>query len=178
MRNFLFDQIRQAAVTAGIPEEAVLLNPEDPDDMTLPSLRVDVRWETQRLAKAGGVIGKFGSLADPAKSRTLRRKRYRVGQPVTVTLWTEDEPGFDALCEVFVKSLPRSFADAAGNRVTCTVDRAEWGGFTSALVEVLKKWSKVYHIVFAFMITEDTDTPWILDVTPNATYREAQRDES
>jgi hypothetical protein len=176
MRNFLFDLIIEAAAAAGIPEGAVVLNPEDADDITLPVPRIDVRWETQRLNKAGGVVGKFASPAEPERKRTLRRRLYRVRQPITVTLWTNDESTFDTLCESFVRALPRQFADPSGNRVTCSVSSADWRGFTSALVEVLKKWSKVYHIEFSAMLTDDTETPWILDVTPNATYQEAGRE--
>lgn len=171
MRNFLFDRIRQAAVAAGIPETAVVLNPEDPEDITLPVPRADVRWETQRLTKVGGFVGKMPSPADPERMRTLRRRLYRVQQLVTVTLWTDDETAFDVLCTAFVQALPRSFADPVGNRVTCTVASANWGGFSSALVEVLKTWSKVYHIEFSAMLTADTESPWILDVTPNVNHQ-------
>lgn len=176
MRNFLFDQIKQAAATAGIPEDAVVLNPEDADDITLPVPRIDIRWETQRLNKMSGFVGKFASLAEPERTRTLRRKLYKVQQPVTVTLWTDNESFFDVLCESFVRALPRRFADPSGNCVTCSVTGAQWGGFTSSLVEVLKKWSKVYHIEFNAMLTEDTETPWMLEVTPSATYQEAGRE--
>ena len=92
---------------------------------------------------------------------------------VRAVIRADDEAWLAAFAEAFLLALPKRGADARGNRVTVSVDKAEYGGFTRRMVEAFTKRSKTFHVTFTGMATRDSDIPLIRDVTFTPTYREA-----
>jgi hypothetical protein len=163
MRNFYQTQIEQAASTAGL--STVLVNPEDPSDLALPLPRIDIAWKKEKLTPQGKKLAR----ASTETTRVIRSVIYEVKQPVTVCIMTDDAITLDETARRFLIALPKSFADPHGNVVTCKAQEATWGGFTSELVEVLKTWSKTYHITFTSLITKDKAHAWVKEIDPQIT---------
>lgn len=161
MRNFYQSQIEQAASVAGL--SSVLINPEDPSDLALPLPRIDVTWLKEKYTR----IGKKIAVSGDEKNRKLKAAVYRAEQGTTVSIMTDDKGSLDEMAKQFLLALPKTCADPQGNVVTCSVNQAEWGGFSSELVEVLKTWSKAYHITFTRLITKEVAHPWMKDVSPS-----------
>lgn len=163
MRNFYQSQIEHAATAANLT--TVLVNPEDPSDIALPLPRIDIVWKKEKLTS----IGKKLACSGTATTRTLRTAVYKVEQPVTISIMTDDVDSLDETARQFLAALPKSFADSDNNVVTCIAQEATWGGFTSELVEVLKTWSKTYQVTFSSYVTRSVEHPWLLDIDPKIT---------
>jgi len=169
MRNFYQSQIEQAASVVGL--STVLINPEDSSDLALPLPRIDVIWLKEKHTR----IGKKIAVSGDEKNRKVKAAIYRAEQAATVSIMTDDKDSLDEVGKQFLLALPKSCPDPQGNVVTCKVDQAEWGGFSSELVEVLKTWSKAYHITFTSLLTKEVAHPWMKDVTPSVSRQENNR---
>lgn len=171
MRQTAFAIIRAAAMAAGLPADAIM-NAPDKEGVTLPKRRVECSTLTEQYHSSGRFVGKFPTPGKEHTFRTLRRARYDVRLVVRAAIRADDEAWLAAFAEAFLLALPKRAADAHGNRVTVSVDKAEYGGFTRRMVEAFTKRSKTFHVTFTGMTTRDSDIPLIRDVTFTPTYRE------
>jgi hypothetical protein len=172
MRETAFAILRAAAVAAGLPETAIMDAP-DKDGVTLPRRRVECSTLTEQYVSSGRFVGKFPTPGKVQTHRTLRRARYDMRLVVRAAIRADDEAWLAAFAEAFLLALPKRVTDAHGNRVTVSVDKAEYGGFTRRMVEAFTKRNKTFHVTFTGMTTRDSEIPLIRDVTFNPTYREA-----
>lgn len=167
MLDLYLSTITEAASAADIAD--VRLNPKDPNSKLLPLPRVDVAWGTERIASDRGVLSSFATPGSEETYRTVRRRRFRVEQPATVTVWSSDKDAVGELADAVLMALPRVLADASGNRVGIKAERAVWGGFTSDIVDVMTRYSKALTITFTALRTRDESGRWILDVDNEVT---------
>lgn len=168
MLDFYLSTITDAATAAGIA--TVRLNPKNPTSAALPLPRVDVAWGTERVTPDKGKLTSFPTPGSESTHRTVRRRRFRVEQPVTVTVWSKDKAALPGMADELLMALPRTVADPGGNRVAVKAERAVWGGFSSDVVDVMKKYSKALTIIFTALRTRDESGRWILDVDNDVTH--------
>lgn len=169
MRNFYQSRIEKAASAAGL--STVLINPEDPSDLALPLPRIDVTWLKEKTTR----IGKKIAVGGDEKNRMVKAAIFSAEQAATISIITDDKDSLDEMSKQFLLALPKTSSDPQGNLVTSKVHQAEWGGFSSELVEVLKTWSKAYHITFTSLLTKEVAHPWMKDVSPSVSRQENSR---
>jgi len=172
VRQFATGIIRAAATAAGLPESAVMVEP-DKDGVTLPKKRVEISYLAEQYARTGRPVRKRATVGKERTHRTLTREKYAVRLPVRAAIRADDETWLKDFSRRFVAALPKRATDENGNAVTVAVDKAEYGGFTRRMVEAFTKRSKTFHVTFTGMATRDSDIPLIRDVNINPTYREA-----
>jgi hypothetical protein len=168
MLDLYLSTITEAARAAGIDE--VRENPRDPESRLLPLPRVDVAWGTERITRDTGALAAFPTPGSEATHRTLRRRRFRLVQPVTVTVWAGDKAVVEELADQVLMAMPRSLPDTSGNRVAVRAERAVWGGFDTGVVDVMRRYSKAVDITFTALAARDQTGRWILDVANNVTH--------
>ena len=176
MRQIATDTITAAAVTAGLPKSAVMIEP-DKDGITLPNKRVAIAYLTEQYTRTGRPIRKRATVGKERTHRTLTREREAVRLPVRAAIRADDEAWLKQFSRRFVAALPKRTADEYGNAVSVAVQKAEYGGFTTKKVEVFKKRSKVFHIMFTGMTTTENEIPLITSVTITPDYREASNEQ-
>lgn len=176
MRQFATGIIRAAATAAGLPESAVMVEP-DKDGVTLPKRRVEISYLAEQYTRTGRPVRKRATVGKERTHRTLTREKYAVRLPVRAAIRADDETWLKDFSRRFVAALPKRTIDENGNAVTVAVDKAEYGGFTTKAVEVFKKRSKTFHITFTGMTTAENEIPLITSVTITPEYREASNEQ-
>ncbi len=171
MRNFVFDQIRAAAVAAGLAETAVVRAPKQaaPD---LPERRLEIDLQSERYLERPRPIASFPTAGHEATHRTIRRAVYTVELPVVAIMRGDNEEWLDSITGLFERKLSRRVAGPDNNLVRFSIARAQWGGFNHQMVTVFKRVSRVYHITASWMICNDRDVALITDVQINPEYSE------
>lgn len=163
--------ITAAAVAAGLPESAIMDKP-DKETATLPKKRIELSYLQEQYRRTGRPIKKFPTQGSEETHRTIRREVHSVRLPVRVAIHADDEGWLKTYAHAFLAALPKRALDGFGNTVSIKVDKAEYGGFVSKMVEVFKKRTKTFHISFTGMTTSDMEVPLIRDVTLTPNYRE------
>lgn len=161
-----------AAIAAGLPESAVMEVPDKETPM-LPKKRLELDYLTEQYKVSGRIVGKRKTPGKETTHRTLDRKRYEVRLPVRVAVQSNDDTWLNEFSRRFVAALPKRVTDENGYPITVTVDQAEYGGFSRRMVEVFKKRSKTFHVMFTGMLISETEIPLISDVEITPKYREA-----
>lgn len=172
MRKKDIDQLRGAAVAAGLEAEAFMPAPKR-ESRTMPEIRVEYSVLAERYSHSPRLIKKTLPAEDNATHCTHRVRHYTVDIQFMVRVCCDSEEWLDSFTPVFERALPRKFADDANNVVTARIEKAELGGFSSELVTVFKKLSRTYHITFRHLLTEDIAMPLIRDVSINPHIQEA-----
>jgi hypothetical protein len=176
MRQIATDIVKAAAVAAGLPETAVMVEP-DKDGITLPGKRVEISYLAEQYARTGRPVRKRATVGKELTHRTLTREEHAVRLPVRAAIRADDEVWLKDFSRRFVSALPKRTTDENGNAVTVAVEKAEYGGFTTKAVEVFKKRSKTFHITFTGMTTIENEIPLITSVTITPEYREASNEQ-
>lgn len=172
MRQVATDIITTAAVAAGLPESAVMIEPEK-DGITLPKKRVELSYLTEQYRRTGRPVRKSPTPGKETTHRTLVREKHAVRLPIRASIRADDEAWLKNFSRCFVTALPKRMTDEHGNTVTVAVEKAEYGGFTKKAVEVFKKRSKTFHITFTGMTIIENEIPLIKSVDIIPSYREA-----
>ena len=173
MRSFAFATIRNAAMAAGLTEDAVMEKP-DKESVILPAKRLQVEYLPEALDRSPKRIAKFSSSASPDTHRTIRKQVYKRGLTVRAEVVSDDAAWLEQFVRDFLIALPHKTANAESDLVIVKATRAVRGGFGSKTVEVFKRRSNALHITFTGMICEDEDVPLITDVNlvDGASYQE------
>ncbi len=172
MREIATDTIKAAAERAGINPAHVTLAVAV-DNITLPRKRVEITCLEEQYTRSGRPLRKRPTEGRAKTHRTLTRAQYTVKLTVRVSITSDDVAWLRQFSDNFVAALPKVITDPNGNTVTINVQKAEYGGFTRQAVEVFVKRTKTYHVLFAGVVSKDTDIPLIADVHINPKYREA-----
>jgi hypothetical protein len=175
MRQVATDVITAAAVAAGLPEDAVMIEPEG-DAATLPSKRVGIAYLDEQYTRTGRPIRKRATVGKELTHRTLIREKASVHLSVRAAAHTDDEAWLKEFSHRFVTALPKRTVDENGNAVRVAVDRAEYGGFAGGADEP-QALSKTFYLVFTGMITTENEIPLITSVTITPEYREASNEQ-
>jgi len=176
MRETATNIITTAAISVGMAEKDVMMEP-DSDSITLPKRRIEISYLAEQYAHSGHPLRKRPTPGKEKTHRTLSRKRHSIKLPVRVALKSDDAGWLKDFSRRFVAALPKRTTDEFGNAVTVSVEKAEYGGFTTKAVEVFKKRSKTYHITFTGMTTTESEIPLIKSVTITPKYREASNEQ-
>ncbi|AMK10854.1 hypothetical protein [Pseudodesulfovibrio indicus] len=176
MRQFATEAITAAAVAAGLPESAVMVEP-DKDGIMLPPRRVEIAYLAEQYTYTGRPIRKTRTEGKESTHRTLTRERQSVRLPVRAVVRADDEAWLKDFSRRFIAALPKRMTDEDGNTVTVAVEKAEYGGFTTKQVEVFKKRSKSFHVAFTGMTVTEKEISLIKSVDINPSYREAGNEE-
>jgi len=177
MRQTATDIVTKAAMTAGLPGKAIMIEAEK-DSVTLPKRRVEIGFLTESYKYTGRPVRKRPSKVNAKTHRTFTRERHSIRLPVRVVIRSDDEGWLKEFSRRFLAALPKRTVDGDGNSVTVAVEKAKYGGFTKKAVEVIKKRSKTYHIALTGMTTADTEIPLIKSVRFDPKYREASNEQT
>ncbi|WP_419787218.1 hypothetical protein [Pseudodesulfovibrio sp.] len=176
MRQIATAIITAAAVAAGLPESAVMIEPEK-DGITLPKKRVEISYLAEQYTRTGRPLRKRPTTGKEKTHRTLTRERHAIRLPVRAAIRADDEAWLKEFSSRFEAALPKRTTDEDGNAVAVSVEKAEYGGFTTKTVEVFKKRSKTYHVTFTGRTTTENEIPLITSVTITPKYREASNEQ-
>jgi hypothetical protein len=163
MRSFAVNQIKSAAVLAGLDSDKVIDKP-DRTSLTDPVPRIELEYLAEALTRQKRRISKFAHPDSPDKYRRVRSQYYREELTIRATVWSDDEAWLETFVKAFLLALPGKVADDDNNLVTIAASRAVRGGFESKTVEVFKKRSNALHISFVGLLCDDQDVPLITDV--------------
>jgi len=169
MRTLAENIITTAAVTAGVPEAAIMAEPDKQRGPILVKPRLEIGWLSETLVRAPRRLARLPRPATKEADTDCRMRWvvYAVRLPVRLTLRTEDGDSLDTLAKAFLLALPKLAADADGNLVTIKASRAAYGGFLSRIAEPLPERSCAIHVAFAGFLCRDVSKPWIKTVTFN-----------
>lgn len=163
MRTLATEIITDAAVTAGLDNDRIMPAPKKESNL-LPVPRLEISWMPEALTRSFKRVAKWPSLLHLGTHRTLRARLYKRVIAVRAEVHAEDEDWLESFVVDFITALPAKVADAAGNLVTVSAQRAVRAGFEYRMVEVFKKRSNAVHIEFAGMICRDDELPLIRQV--------------
>ncbi|OIQ51029.1 hypothetical protein BerOc1_02974 [Pseudodesulfovibrio hydrargyri] len=176
MRRIATEVITAAAVAAGLPEDAVMIEP-DGDGAALPSKRVGIAFLDEQYTRTGRPIRKRATVGKESTHRTLTRERASVRLSARAAVHTDDEAWLSEFSRRFVAALPKRTVDENGNAVGVAVDRAEYGGFAAEADATGQALSKTFYLIFTGMITTENEIPLITSVTITPEYREASNEQ-
>lgn len=169
MRSLAESIITTAAVAAGVPEAAVMDEPDKQRSAILPKPRLEIGWLPEDLVRDRRRLARLPRPATPEEDThaVTRWVVYRRTLRGRLTLRTEDGDSLETMSRAFLLALPKSAPDADGNLVTIRADKAVRGGFNSRVAEPLPERSCAIHVSFAGWLCRDESTPWIKQVTFN-----------
>ena len=169
MRSLAESLITQAAVAAGLPEAAVMAEPDKQRGPILPKPRLEIAWLPEELTPDRRRLARLPRPAAPEEDTqcAMRWAVYRRILRGRLTLRTEDAGSLEAMSAALLLGLPARTADAAGNLVTVTASKAVRGGFASRLVDPLPERSCALHVAFEGILCRDVSRPWIKTITFN-----------
>lgn len=132
IQAFALQAIRQAALSAGLPENRVIPTPVA-DNLTLPRPRLEYQVLPARYRRTGKKIALTKGTKD-APVQTTTWELYAVDLDIQVNVLAEDTKKDDALAEAwlatftqnFITALPRGGNDASGNYARLRVQRAAY----------------------------------------------------
>lgn len=159
--------ITQAAVTAGVPETAVMDEPDKQRGAILPKPRLEIAWLPEELVRDRRRLARLPRPDNPAEDTHCRMRWavYRRTLRGRLTLRTADGDSLETMSRAFLLALPKQVADTDGNLVTVKADKAVRGGFLSRIAEPLPERSCAIHVAFGGYLCRDESRPWIKAVT-------------
>ncbi|NDY73982.1 hypothetical protein DO021_19625 [Desulfobacter hydrogenophilus] len=163
MRTFAKTVITEAAVRAGLPETAVMDQP-DRETLLLPEKRLQLGYLTQLFARKPRRIARMASTENPGTYRTLREAVYETTLTIRADVRSDDEAWLESFVGSLLMELPYKIANADNNLVRVQAVRAVRGGFASKTVEVFTKRANALHITFTGLVCRDSEVPLIKEV--------------
>ncbi len=169
MRSLAESIITTAAVAAGVPEAAVMDEPDKQRSAILPKPRLEIGWLPEELTRDRRRLARLPrpTTKESDTDCVTRWVVYRLLLRGRLTLRTEDGDSLESMSRAFLLALPKQTADADGNLVTIRADKAVRGGFNSRVADPIPERSCAIHVAFGGFLCRDDSKPWIKAVTFN-----------
>lgn len=180
MKFLILSVIRSASESCGLN----LLDQNEANNLkTLPSFieypveissvllarpRIEYQLMKSKIAKINRKLSKTGQ---NTACRTLRKTIDQIAQPVRLSIIAADEVWLESFVHSLHKALPKNISDEHNNFVNIRVSATEYSGSGTRIIQIDPVYRKTLHLVFTGLVTEDVETPWIMDATINPNWK-------
>jgi len=172
--QLVFDVVTEAALRAGLPDAARVMNKTRKDNLTLVRPRLELQFLSERFTRTGRKLG----IRREEAAKVRKRELYEVDLGVAAQVFAEDRDWLETFATSFAAALPRGFNDDRGNWVKVRVQEARLqrpldNRVSDEVIQVFSRVDKLFSLSFVWRVTDEERTAWIRELTINASMGDA-----
>ncbi len=163
--------ITNAATTAGLDHEAVLVEQKKKKSVLLPAKRLEIGWLPEKIRGDVRRFKRIGLSEDGTRAET-RWNRYQIQLQARCICKSDEKDWLTTFCRDFLMALPTKVIDTYGNAVVIRAQEARRDFPLGRLVSINDQYEKALHITFYGVMTEERDAELIREIefNPHHTY--------